>query len=198
MIWKEALGNTTFKAKWRNRFKRRGPHWEANPKINMSLLQVCRQIHAEASLVPYQFNMFGASSQVVLMPPLRKLKPYYRQYIQALRLPIVDIMDNSLLPKMAQLLPKLAVVKLKFGGDWNLMGEEEYVRNIIDRGLTPIHDGDYDKYKKEWLESLPKHGPEMARHVRRAFNLIKSNWPDVQITYVFSGNCQEFLEQYLV
>lgn len=198
MIWKEALGNTTVTANRRNQNHRRYPPWKASPKINMSLLQVCRQIYVEASLVPYQLNTFGASYLGDLTPPLRKIKPYYRQHIRELWFEIGDLWHDHYLCKITQLLPKISVVKLRFGRRWILKGEEKYVRDIVHRGLTPIQDGDYDRYKEEWLRSLAENGPDVARQVQRAFDLVKSNLPDAQIVYVFGGISQEFLEQYTV
>jgi hypothetical protein len=77
-IWKFALGGKEYKAGWSGRFC----PLPTESKNAAALLRTCRQIYAEAALMPLTLATFSVSSIHQAKKALGKLKPHQRKQIR--------------------------------------------------------------------------------------------------------------------
>jgi hypothetical protein len=81
-IWKFALGGKEYKAGWSGRFC----PLPTESKNAAALLRTCRQIYAEAALMPLTLATFSGTSSDQAKKALGKLKPHQRKQIMVFHL----------------------------------------------------------------------------------------------------------------
>ena len=152
-IWKYVLGGKTFRAIYHSQctdlFKFLCPLSEAHNAT--ALLRTCRQIYAEAALMPLLLNNFCVQDGFSTYYALRNLKPHQRKHITSIRIEVLSVeYDRFTLTEfsnrsvsISRLLPNLRkICVFVFGPSTSNDGEtvQEIERRVCEK-WSPIFQG---------------------------------------------------------